>query len=335
MVLWTAAGAVTLGFLVALEIVARGYGFSGPITEQSREVIFKPESGPLLYGGLALTMVVLTWRQRLIALGVAAGVDVVFFLVRWAAGADLNFGNGALWVVLGCAVLGLTRRTGRERVLLLKGTGLGLLLVAGHKTGDTWLLITSETRPTVLDAYVAAADHALGDPSWMMGRLLEATAPVSTGVLHVVYGQLPLAAALVGLYQLRRVAVDRRFPAHHLVRTFLVIGLLGPAIYMIFPVVGPIFAYGADGGAYAVANLWPDTLPRSPARSPSRSTTSPRATACPACTPPGPSRSSSTPARGHGRCGTRARSGWSARSPRRWASATTTAPTCSPAWCSR
>ncbi len=41
-VLWTAAGVVTLGFLVALEIVARGYGFSGPITEQSREVIFAP-----------------------------------------------------------------------------------------------------------------------------------------------------------------------------------------------------------------------------------------------------------------------------------------------------
>ncbi|WP_203350733.1 phosphatase PAP2 family protein [Streptomyces sp. S-9] len=260
MVLWTAAGVATLGFLVALEIVARGYGFSGPITEQSREVIFTPESGPLLYGGLALTMVVLTWRQRLIALGIAAGVDVVFVLVRWALDADMNFGNGALWVVLGCAVLGLTRRTGRER-LLLKGTGLGLLLVAGHKTGDTWLLITSKTRATVLDPYVAAADHALADPSWLAGRLLDATAPVSTGVLHVVYGQLPLAAALVGLYQLRRVAVERRFPAHHLVRTFLVIGLFGPAIYMIFPVVGPVFAYGADGGAWATANIWPDTLP--------------------------------------------------------------------------
>ncbi|CAM5408140.1 hypothetical protein STENM223S_09187 [Streptomyces tendae] len=261
MVLWTAAGVATLGFLVALEIVARGYGFSGPITEQSREVIFTPESGPLLYGGLALTMVVLTWRQRLIALGIAAGVDVVFVLVRWALDADMNFGNGALWVVLGCAVLGLTRRTGRERLLLLKGTGLGLLLVAGHKTGDTWLLITSKTRATVLDPYVAAADHALADPSWLAGRLLDATAPVSTGVLHVVYGQLPLAAALVGLYQLRRVAVERRFPAHHLVRTFLVIGLFGPAIYMIFPVVGPVFAYGADGGAWATANIWPDTLP--------------------------------------------------------------------------
>ncbi len=260
-VLWTAAGVATLGFLVALEVVARGYGFSGPITEQSREVIFAPESGPLLYGGLALTMVVLTWRQRLIALGVAAGVDVAFFLVRWALGADMNFGNGALWVVLGVAVLGLTRRTGRERLLLLKGTGLGLLLVAGHKTGDTWLLITSKTRATVLDAYVAAADHALADPSWMVGRFLDATAPVSTGILHVVYGQLPLAAALVGLYQLRRVAVDRRFPAHHLVRTFLMIGLFGPAIYMIFPVVGPVFAYGTDGGAWATADIWPDVLP--------------------------------------------------------------------------
>ncbi|WP_261675572.1 phosphatase PAP2 family protein [Streptomyces lusitanus] len=260
-VLWTTAGVVTLGFLVALEIVARGYGFSGPITEQSREVIFAPESGPLLYGGLALTMVVLTWRQRLIALGIAAGVDVAFFLVRWALDADMNFGNGALWVVLGVAVLGVTRRTGRERLLLLKGTGLGLLLVAGHKTGDTWLLITSKTRATVLDAYVAAADHALADPSWLVGRFLNATAPVSTGILHVVYGQLPLAAALVGLYQLRRVAVDRRFPAHHLVRTFLVIGLFGPAIYMIFPVVGPVYAYGAEGGAWATANIWPDILP--------------------------------------------------------------------------
>lgn len=53
--------------------------------------------------------------------------------------------------------------------------------------------------------------------------------------------------------------VERRFPGHHLVRTFLAIGLLGPAIYMIFPVVGPVFAYGADGGHWAVANLWPAT----------------------------------------------------------------------------
>ncbi|MEV7792183.1 phosphatase PAP2 family protein [Streptomyces sp. NPDC087512] len=259
--LWAAAGVVTLGFLVALECAARHYGLPGPITTQAREVVFAPDSGPLLYAGMALTMVVLTWRQRLLAAGAAVGIDVVFWLVRWAVGADMNFGNGALWVVLGCAVVAVTRRSGPERALLLKGSGLGLLLVAGHKTGDTWLLITSKTRPTVLDAYVATADHALGDPSWLVGRLVRATEPVGDHVLHLVYGQLPLAAALVGLYQLRRVAVERRFPRHHLVRTFLVIGLLGPAVYMIFPVVGPVYAYGADGGAWAAGTLWPDTLP--------------------------------------------------------------------------
>ncbi|WP_326756439.1 phosphatase PAP2 family protein [Streptomyces hirsutus] len=259
--LWATAGVAALGFLVALELSARHYGLPGPITHQAREVIFAPHSGPLLYAGLALTMVVLTWRQRLIAVGAAIGIDVLFLLVRWAIDAEMNFGNGALWVVLGCAVIAVTRRAGRERALLLKGAGLGLLLVAGHKTGDTWLLITSKTRPEVLDQYVVTADRALGDPSWLVGQVVNATAPVSVHVLHLVYGQLPLAAALVGLYQLRHVVVERRFPAHHLVRTFLVIGLLGPAVYMLFPVVGPVYAYGADGGQWAAADLWPDILP--------------------------------------------------------------------------
>ena len=153
-VLWTAAGVATLGFLVALEVVARGYGFSGPITEQSREVIFAPESGPLLYGGLALTMVVLTWRQRLIALGIAAGVDVAFFLVRWALDADMNFGNGALWVVLGVAVLGLTRRTGRERIY--DGYPDVALQMVDSRTFDGRLQLL-DYIPTVLEGPAGAA----------------------------------------------------------------------------------------------------------------------------------------------------------------------------------
>ncbi|MFI0743093.1 phosphatase PAP2 family protein [Streptomyces sp. NPDC021100] len=258
---------VALGFLVALEIAARDYGLPGPITNQAKEVIFAPKSGPLLYGSMALMMVVLTWRQRFLAIGAAIGIDLVFILVRWAVDARVEpghghaFGNGALWVILGCAVIALTRRTGRERTLLLKGVGLGLLLVAGRKTGDTWLLITSKTRPTVLDQYVAVADHALGDPSWVAGRIVEAAGPVGEHVLDWVYIQLAVAAVVVALYQLRHVAAERRFPRHHLVRTFLVIGLLGPGIYMLFPVVGPIFAYGADGGHWAVADLWPNTPP--------------------------------------------------------------------------
>ncbi|WP_425506668.1 phosphatase PAP2 family protein [Streptomyces rectiverticillatus] len=268
--LWATAGVVTLGFLITLEIAARHYtGQPGPMTNQAREVIFAPKPGPL-YGGLALMMVVLTWRERFIAAGAAIGIDAVFVLVRWAVDAETLdghfFGNGALWVMLGYAVIAVTRRTGRERVLLLKAVGLGLLLVAGRKTGDTWLLITAKTRSEVLDPYLATADHALGNPSWLAGRILQATGPISTRLLDLVYAQLAVAAVVVALYQLRNVAAERRFPSHHLVRTFLVIGLLGPAIYMIFPVVGPIFAYGpgtsgTGGVQWAVADLWPDTLP--------------------------------------------------------------------------
>ncbi|MEU5345283.1 phosphatase PAP2 family protein [Streptomyces sp. NPDC020766] len=271
---------VGLGFLVALEMAARHYGEPGPITNQAREVLFAPKSGFLLYAGMALMMVVLTWRQRFIAIGVAIGIDVVFLAVRWAADAKVTdghpFGNGALWVILGCAVIAVTRRTGRERVLLLKGVALGLLLVTGRKTGDTWLLITSKTRPEVLDQYVATADHALGNPSWLVGRIVAASGPIGSNLLNLVYGQLAVAAVVVALYQLRKVAVERRFPRHHLVRTFLVIGLLGPSIYMIFPVVGPVFAYGTGvehwssvglwpeappSGQWAVADLWPRTTP--------------------------------------------------------------------------
>ncbi|MFF9409789.1 phosphatase PAP2 family protein [Streptomyces anandii] len=263
--LWAAVGVVALGFLIALEIAARHYGQPGPITNQAKEAIFRPKSGPLLYGSMALMMVVLPWRQRLIAAGVAVGIDLVFWLVRPVAGVHSTeghaFGNGALWVIVGCAVVAITRRTGEERVLLLKGVGLALLLVAGRKTGDAWLLITSRTRPSVLDQYVAGADRALGDPSWIAGRIVRATGSVGAHVLDYVYIQLAVAAVVVTLYQLRHVAAEGRFPRHHLVRTFLMIGLLGPGIYMLFPVVGPIFAYGADGGHWAVADLWPNTPP--------------------------------------------------------------------------
>ncbi|MGR6971693.1 DUF5933 domain-containing protein [Streptomyces cynarae] len=264
-VLWATAGVVALGLLITLEIVARRYGLPGPMTSQARELIYPPKSGFLLYASMALMMVVLTRRQRFVAVGAAIGIDAAFLLVRWAVGARMTgghpFGNGALWVMLGCAVIAVTRRTGRERVLMLKGVGLGLLLVAGRKTGDTWLLITSKSRPAVLDQYVATADHALGNPSWLVGRMVTATGPVGAHVLNYVYAQLAVAAVVVALYQLRHVAVERRFPSHHLVRTFLVIGLLGPAIYMIFPVVGPLYAYGTGNEHWASAGLWPATPP--------------------------------------------------------------------------
>ena len=169
--------------------------------------------------------------------------------------------------MLGCGVIAVTRRTGQERVLLLKGVGLGLLLVAGRKTGDTWLLITAKSRPQVLDPYVAVRRSRAGQPVVGGGPASSGprarSAPMSSTRSTV---SSPWPRSSWALYQLRNVAVERRFPAHHLVRTFLVIGLLGPAVYMLFPVVGPVFAYGTGafgtGSAHwAVAELWPHTPP--------------------------------------------------------------------------
>lgn len=69
-----AAAVVALGFLITLEIASRHYGMPGPITNQAQEVVFAPKSGPLLYAGMALMTVVLTWRQRFVSVGVAIGV---------------------------------------------------------------------------------------------------------------------------------------------------------------------------------------------------------------------------------------------------------------------
>ncbi|MDN3023544.1 DUF5933 domain-containing protein [Streptomyces sp. S.PB5] len=275
-----AAGVAFLGLFVVLEIAARHYGLRGPLTYQLRELALPPKSGGLLYAGLALMLVVLPWRQRFQALGAAIGIDLGLALVRWAADIPLHgghaFGTGALWVILGYGVIAYTRRTGPERTLLFKGVGMALLLITGRKVGDTWLLLTSSALPKVLDQYVATADHALGEPSWLVGRIVGATGPIGFNTLDFVYGNLAVAAVVASLYQLRNVAAEGRFPRHHLVRTFVVIGLLGPAVYMIYPVVGPIFAYGNgtehwagvalwaethDTARWAVADLWPRTLP--------------------------------------------------------------------------
>ena len=80
-------------------------------------------------------------------------------------------------------------------------------------------------------------------------------------MLHWVYIELPVAAIVVAVWQLRRVVASGRWPSHYLVRTFLVLGLVGPLVYVFFPVVGPMFAFGADGNGLQVGNYWPDVLP--------------------------------------------------------------------------
>jgi len=250
-----AVAAVVL-VLTGLQIFASSRGFQGPLESLLDDFVGTPKSASVPWAGLALAMVGLTNRQRVIALSSAAGIDVVIAAIRYLAGGPLTVGNGAVIVLTSIGVYAGVKWQGEQRRNALMGVGLGALLIVATKFGDVWLQITVIARPMVLDQYVQLADHALGNPSWVMGNVVDALGSVGYGVLHWVYIELPVAAIVVALYQLRK-----GWPSHHLVRTFLLIGLIGPVFYILFPVVGPIFAFGADGNGFQVGDFWPSVVP--------------------------------------------------------------------------
>nr|WP_181762929.1 phosphatase PAP2 family protein [Rhodococcus spelaei] len=252
----TIAVVVFVAVLVALQVVASNNGFEGPLESLARDFVGTPKSMSVPWAGLALALVGLTNRQRLFALGAALGLDVAFLVGRLAADGPVAIGNGPTLVLTGIGVVAAVRWAGERRASALRGVALGALLIVATKVGDVWLQITVMTRPAVLDQYVELADRALGSPSWVMGQVVDALGSVGYGVLHWVYIELPVAAIVVALYQLRN-----GFPSHYLVRTFLAIGLIGPIFYLLFPVVGPDFAYGTAGDGSQLANLWPTIVP--------------------------------------------------------------------------
>ncbi|MFD1815193.1 phosphatase PAP2 family protein [Rhodococcus gannanensis] len=242
--------------MVLLQVVAGRSGFEGPLASLARDFVGTPKSMSVPWAGLALGLVGLTNRQRIVAVAAALGIDLVFLGGRLLTDGPFAIGNGPTWVLTGIAVVAAWRWTGAQRSSALLGAGLGALLIAATKIGDVWLQITIMTRPAVLDEYVELADRAFGSPSWVMGQVVDALGPAGYGVLHWVYIELPVAAIAVALYQLRN-----GWPSHHLVRTFLAIGLIGPLFYLVFPVVGPDFAFGTAGLGAQLGDYWPTVVP--------------------------------------------------------------------------
>lgn len=318
--LLTIAVAAVPVLLIGLQVVAVRQGFEGPLASLWRDYAGTPKSMSVPWAGFLLALVGITARCRLVAVGLAVGIDAVFAGARLLAGGPFAVGNGPTLVLTGLAVVAWWRWTGVERRNALHAAALGALLILATKVGDVWLHITVISQPDVLDEYLLLADHALGDPSWVLGRVIDTLGPVVYAVLHWVYIELPVAAIVVAAWQLRRVADSGRWPSHYLVRTFLVLGLVGPLVYVFFPVVGPMFAFGADGQGFQIGNYWPDALPpldRNPAPLPFDEYTP--ATACRPCIRRGRCRCSCTPAvprTVHPRragCVGAARSGWCAR----------------------
>lgn len=233
-------GAVLVAaFLLTLQVVAWKWNFPGPLPSMWNDMFGTPKSMSLPWAALVLATVGLNSSSRLRVLAVAAALDAVVLGGRYLFDVPPTVGNGPSLVLVALAFHVVRRHDARA----MRGVALGALLLLATKAGDAWLHITTLVRPYVLDEYAYAADHALGNPSWVLGSILDRLGPVAEGTLHWIYIQLPVAAIIVALYQLRGVAAGSAWPRHFLFRTFLLIGLVGPVFYLLFPVVGPMFAF--------------------------------------------------------------------------------------------
>jgi hypothetical protein len=256
---WVAVVTALVAFVLIIEAVARHYGIQGPIVGLVSDTFGRALQGEVKIAGLLLALVCMPHFLRWPVLGAALTIEVGFNVQRLLTGNSIHIGNGVMLALAGTVVYAVWRLRGREREATLKAVGLGFLLIVMSRVGDTWLNLSAIVHPRVLDDYVEIADRALGAPSWVVGQVVTGS-PVLSAVLHVVYLNLPVGAAVIAFFQLRNAAAEG-FPRHHIVRTFLLIGMIGPVVYFLFPVVGPTYAFGHDLPGAGWLDVWPSQIP--------------------------------------------------------------------------
>jgi hypothetical protein len=143
---------------------------------------------------------------------------------------------------LGLAALGgsILFATGPDRT-----EGRAFLLLAAALLGSTivgpfFLFLGIQIHPVTYDAQLYAADGALGlQPSFVVGQWL-ARFPFLAQTASVFYETLALMFLLILVLQLRAA----RLPVLDILPVFLIAGVAGVLLYLVFPVVGPVFAFG-------------------------------------------------------------------------------------------
>ena len=245
-----AVAAVALG---VIEVVCAYLGVRGPAVTLVRTYSREEPAAPAFYCALALALVLAPRRLRWPTLGAAIVVDLGFALERLLVhGRVTSFGNGALVALTVLTAYSVVRVRAPLRYDAVRGLACAWSFVAATTVGNVWLQVTAQAEPEVLDEYAALADRALGSPSWAVGQVFDVLGPVGRAPFLAVYAMLPVAAVLVALVQLRG-----GWARHNVVLAFVVVGAIGPLVYLLFPVVGPAFAFGPEGGSFAVSTGWP------------------------------------------------------------------------------
>lgn len=250
---------VALAVVLALEVLARAVGTAGPFSGLAADFAGPATGSEAKVAGLILALVCMPHRFRWTFAGAALTLEALVNAQRLVVGDSFYLGNGAVLALAAAAVYAWWRLVGKEREATLKAVGLGSLLILMGKAGGIWLVLSSMAHPKVLDDYVQLADQALGNPAWVLGQVVTSSSVLSI-VLYVVYLNLPVGAAVIAFFQLRDSA-RRGFPRHHIVRSFLLIGLIGPVVYILFPVVGPTYAFGSEVPGAGWLDVWPNAIP--------------------------------------------------------------------------
>ncbi|MCF8611947.1 phosphatase PAP2 family protein [Gordonia sp. HY285] len=256
---WSLVVLALVAFVLVIEIVAQVYDIRGPVDLLAHDFVGRPGIGEIKLAGLVLALVCMPARLRWWMLGAVVLLEGVWNLQRVIVGNPGTVGNGILFGLVGTGLYAFWKLHGSEKSATLKAVGLGLMMPIMGRVGDAWLVLSAKANPKVLDEYVEVADRALGSPSWVLGRIVTDNAFL-TEVLSTVYVFLPVGAAVIAFFQLRNVARDG-FPRHHIIRTFLLIGMIGPIVYFIFPVVGPAYAFGHEHPGAGWVDVWPWVTP--------------------------------------------------------------------------
>jgi len=208
----TVIAGLIAALLIVLQVAAVRAGFQGPLHSLASDYVATPKSTTVPWVGLGVALVGLSNRHRIYALAAAVALDAAFAAERWLRAGVVAFGNGPVIVLTALTVLVCWRWDGIQRATALKGIAFATLFVLATKVGDAWLRLTPINRPKVLDEYVLLADHALAQPSWLVGRALDWAGAAASGLLHWVYIELPVAALIVAPGARKEKLRRREFP---------------------------------------------------------------------------------------------------------------------------
>ncbi len=98
----------------------------------------------------------------------------------------------------------------------------------------------SGLRPMKMDLYAYAMDRYLGQPAFVLGRIV-APHIWAEVLLNVAYGLLPIAVVFVLTWHILRRSADVR----SMVWAFVLNLVIAPVFYLLIPVCGPRFAFPA------------------------------------------------------------------------------------------